>query len=177
MPWLGKKIDLRDVVAGLLNLQTYPSPIRAEYETEVLSHMPGWPPTKHKLKLTAVVFGAELAWDELRNDLIHFELPAGVRPNPPERPKSRRRGRERQSVPAPDREIHQAIAETYDHADAIGEKPPNVNEVIKPVQARLSTRYHASGRRIRELAGDPRYDRRRWTPGMTRSSKKRKVDR
>jgi hypothetical protein len=77
---------------------------------------------------------------------------------------------------APDSRIHQAITAAHDAADATGEKPPNVNEVIEPVQALLrSVGYEATGRKIRELAGNREHARRRWKPGTTRAAQKRKA--
>jgi hypothetical protein len=62
--------------------------------------------------------------------------------------------------------IHKAIQAVYDKAEAAKEKPPNVNEVIAPVQARLSAAgYEASGRLIRDLAGERRHAVRRWPRG------------
>jgi hypothetical protein len=177
-PFMNKKIDLRDVVAGLLMLQFYRSPIRAEYETEELAHMPGWSPVKRKLKLTAAVYGAELAWDELRNDLILFELPAGAQPNQPKSHRTAARHRREPIRPAPSGQIHQAITEVYNHAMAAGDKPPNVNEITIPVQKKLrAAGYKASGRKIRELAGHPKHAARRWKPGRTRKSKKSEAER
>lgn len=76
--------------------------------------------------------------------------------------------------PAGDRKIHKAITAAYDTAEGAGKKPPNVNEIIKPVQARLrAAGYDASGRHIRELAGDHQHDNRRRKPGTTMASTKR----
>ncbi len=72
--------------------------------------------------------------------------------------------------PAPSPEIHKAIAAAYDEAEAAGKKPPNILEIVEPVQVRLtSAGYHASGRQIRELAGDRQHDDRRWKPGQTKA--------
>jgi hypothetical protein len=40
------------------------------------------PPRPIALKKHAELVGVELAWEEFRDDLIRFELPAGATPNP-----------------------------------------------------------------------------------------------
>jgi hypothetical protein len=75
---------------------------------------------------------------------------------------------------APNREIHKAITAAYDQADAAGEKPPNLREIVPPVQAILRAQgYEASGRQIQESArGDPHNSRRR-KAGKTVASERR----
>ena len=180
----GKAIPLSEVVAGLLRLDFVLNPIiRAEYEVPVWGEvlgLGGYQSRPITVKKMAVVSGAELAWAEFYDDLVQYELPRGARPTLPRRSKSRSAAKQARqpALPkqAPDPQIHQEITAVYDQAEADGEKPPNVNQVIKPVQARLlSTRHLASGRKIRELAGDQKHAARRWKPGDTRKSKKHKV--
>jgi hypothetical protein len=77
-------------------------------------------------------------------------------------------------IPAPRPKIHKAITTVYDTAKAVGEKPPNVNQVIGPVQALLrADGYSASGHLIRELAGADQYQSRRRKPGRTVASERR----
>lgn len=53
-------------------------------------------------------------------------------------------------------------------------KPPNVKEIIGPVEELLhAKRYEASGNRIAKLAGDPRHKTRRRRPGATLANEKR----
>jgi hypothetical protein len=76
-------LALRDIVAGLLSLPHLSLfAAEAEYEsTEWVSVLFGdrmmGPRT---IKKIAWLDNAELAWDEFRDDLIRFELPAGVKP-------------------------------------------------------------------------------------------------
>jgi hypothetical protein len=79
---------------------------------------------------------------------------------------------------ASDANIHRAIAKEYDAAETTGSKPPNLKEIIIPVQKRLEHEgYAASGRRIQQLAGDSRYNGRRWKPGKTVASESRRNQR
>jgi hypothetical protein len=76
---------------------------------------------------------------------------------------------------APDASIHRAIAKEYDAAETTGLRPPNVKEIISPVQKRLELEgSEASGRRIQQLAGDPRHGGRRRKPGKTIASELRR---
>ena len=75
--------------------------------------------------------------------------------------------------PASDRQIHAAITSVYDTAAEIGEKPPNLNQIVAPVQARLLAGGHkASGRHIKQLAEEPQHAARRRKPGRTIASEK-----
>lgn len=85
-PGRTKPIDLRDVVAGLLSLRTHPSlfAYEAEYEATEWQTVPmpfgGWQQRPVRVKRTAILDNAELAWDEFRDDLIQRELPRGATP-------------------------------------------------------------------------------------------------
>jgi hypothetical protein len=62
--------------------------------------------------------------------------------------------------------IHDTIREVYDEAKKRPGKPPNVKEVVTPVQKILTEKgFRASGRNIERLAGDPRYAADRLKPG------------
>jgi hypothetical protein len=75
--------------------------------------------------------------------------------------------------PASDRQIHDAITSVYDTAAEAGEKPPNLNEIVAPVQARLLAGGHkASGRHIKQLAEASHHAARRRKPGRTIASDK-----
>ena len=76
---------------------------------------------------------------------------------------------------APDPEIHKAITAAYDTAEAKSEKPPNLREIIKPVQVILCGQdYTASGRQIQKLAETSQYQSRRRKPGRTVASEMRR---
>ncbi len=76
--------------------------------------------------------------------------------------------------PAPRGPIHEAIEEAYGAAAAVGEKPPNVREIVAPVQAILrKAGYYASGIHIQQLASDVRHSGRRRKPGRTVASEER----
>jgi hypothetical protein len=79
--WSGEKVDLRNIVAGLLRLD-FGSPMRGEFDTtewgSVLA-LGGYQNQPIALKKTAVLVGAELTWEQFHDDLICFELPAGAR--------------------------------------------------------------------------------------------------
>jgi hypothetical protein len=103
--------------------------------------------------------------DELQAAGFKIGLETGLRPRRHKKTEPRRS--------APDAEIHKAIKEAYDGAEAIGDKPPNLKEIIRPVQDLLQkNRYEASGRRIQALASDPQHDGRRRKPGVTVASEK-----
>jgi hypothetical protein len=72
--------------------------------------------------------------------------------------------------PAPELIIDDVVREVYDMAL---EKPPNIKEVAKPVQAILQERgYEASARQIQVVANRPEFKRRRRAPGKTLKSEK-----
>jgi hypothetical protein len=104
--WLNPKIPLQTVIAGLLKLHfgspLLREPIRAEYETTDEGSsiryggppvIPGWPARPVTTRRIAVLNGAELAFDQFREDLILYELPAGAQPTltPPDRPREKQR--------------------------------------------------------------------------------------
>jgi hypothetical protein len=75
---------------------------------------------------------------------------------------------------ASDTLIHKTINQIYDEAEATGSKPPNVKEIVAPVQTKLQVAgYEASGRRIQQLADADVYKKRRRRPGPTLASEKR----
>jgi hypothetical protein len=85
-PWSNR--PLKDVVAGLLSLTGYGW---AEYEHTSMSNgfqlrrfITSPHPVTHKQ--TVELVGAELDWAAFRDDLIRFELPAGVAPTQPPKP-------------------------------------------------------------------------------------------
>lgn len=74
---------------------------------------------------------------------------------------------------APEEKIHEAIIAVYDAAEVTGEKPPNIKEIVEPVQKKLrAVGYSASGRHIETLAGEDRHKSRRRKPGTTVTSEK-----
>jgi hypothetical protein len=73
--------------------------------------------------------------------------------------------------PATDSRIDQAITDIYDEAKKAGTKPPNLNEVVKLVQATLKKAgRQASGTKIKKLAGAEKHAERR-VPSGRRFSK------
>jgi hypothetical protein len=76
---------------------------------------------------------------------------------------------------ANDLRIHDALKAVYDNCKATGLKLPNVNEPELIQDYLRKQGFSASGRRIRELAGDPRYDGLRREPGRTLASERRKA--
>ena len=81
---------------------------------------------------------------------------------------------EDQLRPANDHTVHEAITAVYDRAQADKEKPPNVKEIVIPVQAELrALSYYQSGRQIQKLAEAPQHKTRRRLPGATVASEKR----
>ena len=66
-----------------------------------------------------------------------------------------------------DDRVHEAITAVYDECKMTGRKPPNTNEIGKPVLERLvADGYWTSKRRIQRLANDPRHNGRRGTTGV-----------
>jgi hypothetical protein len=87
-------------------------------------------------------------------------------------------GREPEMRPASDSIIHKTISEVYNDSDRRGLKPPNVKELVKPVQTILRDNgYQSSGRHIQELAQNGRHKSRRRKPGATVASEKRQQHR
>ena len=77
---------------------------------------------------------------------------------------------------APSVDIHKAIAAVYDKTETAREKPPNVNEIIGPVQALLRAAGHdASGRQIQNLAREAQHSKRRGKVGKTHRQPKSKA--
>jgi hypothetical protein len=69
---------------------------------------------------------------------------------------------------AADSMIHNAISKIYDEAKRTGRKPPNVKEIVAPVQDSLRDKgSEASGRRIQHLAEADQHKSRRRKPGAT----------
>jgi hypothetical protein len=76
---------------------------------------------------------------------------------------------------APEPEIHKAITAAYDHAETASAKPPNLREIIKPVQAILCDQgYKVSGSQIQKLAESPQHQIRRRQAGKTIASEMRR---
>jgi hypothetical protein len=69
---------------------------------------------------------------------------------------------------APPNLIEKAISDVYDLADASGAKPPNIKELVKPVQDLLKAKgLKASGRQIQDTGGGPKFKGRRGKIGTT----------
>jgi hypothetical protein len=84
----------------------------------------------------------------------------------------------REPRPAPDSMIHKTISEAYNEAEKRGSKPPNVKEIVAPVQTMLRDKgYQASGRHIQGLAQNGMHKNRRRKPGATVASEKRQQHR
>jgi hypothetical protein len=74
--------------------------------------------------------------------------------------------------PAPDKEIARAIGDEYDDASASDAKPPNIRELVAPVQGRLKRLgFEASSTKIQEIGKRPEFGSRRWKIGKTRKGK------
>jgi hypothetical protein len=74
--------------------------------------------------------------------------------------------------------IHKAIREVYDNASKSGQKPPNVKEIIPPVQAILKRQgREASGLQIQGLAGQDQYKARRLKQGARVANETRRQKR
>jgi len=69
-------------------------------------------------------------------------------------------------------DIDRVIQAVYDEAERDGEKPPNIKELIEPVQAKLAATGHtASGLMIMKVGAGPQHKKRRWEPGRTKKKK------
>jgi hypothetical protein len=78
---------------------------------------------------------------------------------------------------ATDPKINDTITQEYDKAKDAEEKPPNVKEIAERVQETLREQgLNASLNRIQDLAGAEEFKKRRWKPGETVQSKKRRQD-
>jgi hypothetical protein len=76
--------------------------------------------------------------------------------------------------PASNSQIERAISAVYDGCKKTGDKSPNINELVAPVQLSLKDQQlQASGRRIKELADAPKYKALRRKPGKTLKQEKR----
>jgi hypothetical protein len=70
--------------------------------------------------------------------------------------------------------IDKAIGQAYAEAGLMGEKPPNIKEIVPLVQRKLSAKgYQASGRQIQMLAEAGKYKHQRRKPGRTAAREKR----
>jgi hypothetical protein len=70
--------------------------------------------------------------------------------------------------PAGSPAIRDAIRAVYDEAERTGEKPPNINEIAAPVQAKLTADGRgASKRQIQKIADEPEFAARRGPLGVT----------
>jgi hypothetical protein len=129
-------------------------------EIPSLQHYPEWSPGFHATKLTRDEFFKLIA-------VRHFPYPTFWK----------RANHEVASIklrPAQDRAIADEIRRVYDKAHIKGTKPPNINEVVKPVQARLrDIRQTASAAQIKRIAEHPEFKNRRRQPGKTLLSEKR----
>jgi hypothetical protein len=77
----------------------------------------------------------------------------------------------RELRPASEAKINKTIRDVYDEADRLNLKPPNIKQVIPPVQERLrASGCNASGRRIQKIAEQHKHRRR--PPGATLASER-----
>jgi len=78
-----------------------------------------------------------------------------------------------QLSPAPRLKVDEAISAVYDEAQARGEKPPNLAELVAPVKLKLKQQgLGAAKTKIQEIADDPKHADRRGDIGVTLKSKK-----
>jgi hypothetical protein len=76
---------------------------------------------------------------------------------------------------ASEQTIESAVRREYERAERQDEKPPNIKEVTKPVQAQLqASGYYASAAKIQKIAERPEFKKRRRPPGKTLKSEKRR---
>ena len=129
-------------------------------EIPSLQHYPEWSPGFHATKLTKDEFFKLIAvrdfpyptfWKRGNHEVASIKL-----------------------RPAGDRVIADEIRHVYEKARIKGTKPPNINEVAEPVQARLrEIGQTASAAKIRLIAEYPEFKNRRRPPGKTVWSEKR----
>jgi hypothetical protein len=73
---------------------------------------------------------------------------------------------------ASDAMVLKAIQAEYDRAKSMNEKPPNVREIVEPVQRALRAKgCEASGNHIKDLAGGEEFKERRWKPGQHQNNR------
>jgi hypothetical protein len=67
---------------------------------------------------------------------------------------------------APKETIEATITAVYDEADKAEDKPPNINQLVKPVQLRLKTQgFRATSRQIKSIGGADQFAKRRGESG------------
>jgi hypothetical protein len=77
--------------------------------------------------------------------------------------------------PAPEQAINKEIEEVYNSTESAGGKPPNLKEIVAPVQAALrNLGFQASGRQIQNLADADEFKKRRRKPGPTLTNENRR---
>jgi len=163
-------LDARLVAAGMIPLSTHPNPRIRE------AH-----PVQRRESLRPADWGGPIDWDtekvsryfsvSITRLSIEQWLNTG-REVPSAQGTSGDKLR-----PARVANINEAIRAVYDDAERAGQKPPNVKEVVKPVQAKLRDNdLEASGRRIQERAEAEEYKKRRRKPGLTLASERRRQD-
>jgi hypothetical protein len=119
----------------------------------------GWweKPPWSELKLLLVKEAEYLAW---------LDQATGTREAVPIEPEPKPKN-------APEVKIDQVISSEYELAKQKGLKPPNLKEIIRPVQARLRAEgYYASGRQIQKFAEAEKYRVLRRPPGRTLTADK-----
>jgi hypothetical protein len=108
LPNWDKPLDFREVVRGLLKVVSYGSGSAprtvVEYEATEMGSViaPVGMMYPAKVKKTAVLIGAEVAFKRFKDDLITYEWPADAKPLPPTRRRSRQTSRRRRG-PMPGR--------------------------------------------------------------------------
>jgi hypothetical protein len=132
---------------------------KAMAEIPSLEYYPEWSPGFHAMKLTRDVF---FRWTAARGWYPTFwKRRNDEAPSP-------------QLKPASGPMIQDELHRVYDIAAQEGEKPPNINEVAAPVQARLREIGHtASTAQIKGIAERPEFKKRRRPAGKTVKSEKR----
>jgi hypothetical protein len=125
---------------------------------EVLAQSPS---SEHYPEWTLVFLMMEIARDEFIRFLTSYgyDFPSFWRrltPSPKE------------LAHAPDSEIRKAIRHVYDRATALGEKPPNIVELVKPVDNQLGANgYKADRGEIQQIGNEREFAGRRLRPGET----------
>jgi hypothetical protein len=129
-------------------------------EIPSLQHYPEWSPGFHAMKLARDEFFKLIA-------LRDFPYPTFWK-------RANHEAASTKLGPATDRVIQDEIRRVYDHARINRTKPPNINEVVEPVQARLREMGQtASAAQIKKIGEKPEFKNRRRPPGKTLRSEKR----